>query len=117
MIMEAAMLPIARTSSIEREPRTLNIDQIQCARDLAIYIMNTKSFEEASRIFTEGLQPVVSGGRSMGSSSCARMNMDSGEDLELELELDQLEPMNMKYAARETPAAAAAFKDIASAPF
>lgn len=54
--MEAPMArlpPIQRTSSIEREPRTLDIGQIQSARNLAIYILNTKTFEEASRIFTE----------------------------------------------------------------
>jgi hypothetical protein len=98
----ARLPPIQRTSSIEREPRTLGIDQIQSARvrdqwvcnkfsiyfsfyfwssiniifvgswiiynlddqlivvymlmdlqNLAIYILNTKTFEEASRIFTE----------------------------------------------------------------
>ena len=42
------------------------------------------------------------------------MNMDLGEELELQLEIE-LEPMNLKYAAREI--ATAAFKDIASAPF
>ncbi|KAL3004291.1 hypothetical protein AAZX31_08G155500 [Glycine max] len=52
--MEASiMLPLERTSSIEREPMTLNINQIQSARELAIYILNTKTIEEASRIFTE----------------------------------------------------------------
>ncbi|XP_061346823.1 uncharacterized protein LOC133292436 [Gastrolobium bilobum] len=99
--MEAAMLPIERTSSIEREPRTLTIDQIQSARDLAIYILKTKTIEEASRIFTEGLQPVVSAACRMGSNT--RMDMDSGEELEL---------LNLKDAAREAP-----LRDIASAPF
>ncbi|XP_024629685.1 uncharacterized protein [Medicago truncatula] len=90
--MEAPMArlpPIQRTSSIEREPRTLDIGQIQSARNLAIYILNTKTFEEASRIFTE---PVVSAASSMGSG-----NMDLGEELEL--------------IPQE------AFRDIASAPF
>ncbi|KAK2384846.1 hypothetical protein QL285_072147 [Trifolium repens] len=93
--MEAPMarLPrIQRTSSIEREPRTLGIDQIQSARNLAIYILNTNTFEEASRIFTEGLQPVV---------SAASSNMDLGEEVELVTQEASLE----------------AFRDIASAPF
>lgn len=97
--MEAPMArlpPIQRTSSIEREPRTLDIGQIQSARNLAIYILNTKTFEEASRIFTEGLQPVVSAASSMGSG-----NMDLGEELELVPQEASLE----------------AFRDIASAPF
>ncbi|XP_073226029.1 uncharacterized protein [Cicer arietinum] len=92
-----SMLPhIERSSSIEREPRTLGIDQIQSARALAMYIFNTKTFEEASRIFTEGLEPVVSGACSMGS-----VNMNSGEELELMAQQASLE----------------AFRDIASAPF
>ena len=40
--------------------------------------------------------------------------MDLGEELELQLEIE-LEPMNLKYAARET--ATTGFKDIAYAPF
>nr|KYP67852.1 hypothetical protein KK1_024207 [Cajanus cajan] len=51
--MEAPMLSLQRTSSIEREPRTLTISQIQSARELAIYILNTRTLEESSRIFTE----------------------------------------------------------------
>ncbi|XP_057971987.1 uncharacterized protein LOC131160373 [Malania oleifera] len=51
---------IERQSSIESEPRTLSIEQIQFAREAALYVMNTRSMEEALSIFTEGLQPVVS---------------------------------------------------------
>ncbi|KAI4345090.1 hypothetical protein L6164_012254 [Bauhinia variegata] len=93
--MEAQM---ERTSSIEREPKTLGIRQIQSARDLAIYVMNTKSIEEASRIFREGLEPAVSVTCRMGSGT--RMDTDSGEELEF---------------LRD--ASAIAFRDIASAPF
>ncbi|QCD84829.1 uncharacterized protein LOC114177437 [Vigna unguiculata] len=107
--MEAPMLPLGRTSSIEREPRTLNIHQIQSARELAIYILNTKTIEEASRIFTEGLQPVVSGACCLGSGTT--MDIDIDIDLGEELEL-----MNSKDATTQV-APAAAFRDIASAPF
>ncbi|KAH1251213.1 hypothetical protein GmHk_05G014175 [Glycine max] len=104
--MEAPiMLPLERTSSIEREPRTLNINQIQSARELAIYILNTKTIEEASRIFTEGLQPVVSAACCMRSGTT--MDMDLGEELEV---------LNSKDATTQV-APAAAFRDIASAPF
>lgn len=51
--MEAPMVQIHRTSSIEREPRTLSMQQMQSARDLAIFIFNTKTFDEASTIFTQ----------------------------------------------------------------
>ncbi|KAK7399384.1 hypothetical protein VNO78_10566 [Psophocarpus tetragonolobus] len=100
--MEATMLSLQRTSSIEREPRTLNINQIQSARELAIYILNTKTMEEASRIFTQGLQPVVGGGWCMGS-------METNLDEEVEL-------LNSKDATTQV-APVAAFRDIASAPF
>ncbi|RDY07117.1 hypothetical protein CR513_08808, partial [Mucuna pruriens] len=103
--MEAAMLSLQRTSSIEREPRTLKISQIQSARELAIYILNTKTIEEASRIFTEGLQPVVSAACCMGSGTTMDMNLS-----------EELELFNSKDATTQV-APAAAFRDIATAPF
>lgn len=48
-----------RKSSIEKEPRTLNLQQIQFAREAALYVLNTRSMEEALQIFTEGLEPVM----------------------------------------------------------
>lgn len=81
---------IDRTSSIEREPRALSFHQLQRARDLAIYVMNTNGVEEASRIFTEGLKPVV---------MSTKMDMDWGEEID-----DQ--------SLKDT-----SFRDIASAPF
>ncbi|KAL7224209.1 hypothetical protein ACSBR1_025636 [Camellia fascicularis] len=53
------MATIERKSSIENEPRTLSMNQIQFARDAALYVLNTRSIEEAMRIFTKDLQPVV----------------------------------------------------------
>ncbi|XP_038902606.1 uncharacterized protein LOC120089256 [Benincasa hispida] len=49
---------IDRKSSIENEPRTLRMHQIQFAREAALYVINTTTIEEAMKIFTEGLQPV-----------------------------------------------------------
>ncbi|XP_030543740.2 uncharacterized protein LOC115750493 [Rhodamnia argentea] len=57
-----AVRRIDRKSSIESEPRTLGFDQIQFARELAEYVMNTRSIDEALTIFTSGLKPVVSSG-------------------------------------------------------
>ncbi|XP_075498393.1 uncharacterized protein LOC142536889 [Primulina tabacum] len=48
-----------RQSSIETEPRTLNVHQFQFAKEAARYVVNTKTLEEALRIFTQGLEPVV----------------------------------------------------------
>ncbi|PIN05526.1 hypothetical protein CDL12_21929 [Handroanthus impetiginosus] len=50
---------LERQSSIENEPRTLSIHQIDYAREAAMYVVNTRSIEEALRIFTEGLEPVA----------------------------------------------------------
>ncbi|CAD6270331.1 unnamed protein product [Miscanthus lutarioriparius] len=47
-----------RMSSIEWEPKTLTFDQIKIAREAALYVVSTKTEEEAIRIFTEGLKPV-----------------------------------------------------------
>ncbi|GMH11376.1 hypothetical protein Nepgr_013217 [Nepenthes gracilis] len=47
---------IDRKSSIEGEPRTLSFQQFQFAREAALYVINTRSFEEALQIFTEGLK-------------------------------------------------------------
>ncbi|XP_022841787.1 uncharacterized protein LOC111365469 [Olea europaea var. sylvestris] len=75
--MSAMEIGIERQSSIEKEPLTLNIDQIQFAREAALYVMNNRSIEEALRIFTKGLKPVVN---SVGNESNELMN--SGEELE-----------------------------------
>ncbi|XP_011099747.1 uncharacterized protein LOC105178088 [Sesamum indicum] len=58
--MEMDGVGIERQSSIENEPRTLDIHQIGFAREAALYVVNTRGIEEALRIFTEGLEPVVS---------------------------------------------------------
>ncbi|KAL7142004.1 hypothetical protein ABFS83_08G093400 [Erythranthe nasuta] len=57
--MEEGLRLIQRESSIENEPRTLNIHQIHLARELARHVMNTKTIQEASAIFTEVSEPVV----------------------------------------------------------
>lgn len=54
------MVQIGRKSSIESEPRTLRVNQIQYAREVAEFVMHTKSMDEAKRIFTKGLEPVAS---------------------------------------------------------
>ncbi|KAF8404373.1 hypothetical protein HHK36_009256 [Tetracentron sinense] len=88
---------IDRKSSIESEPRTLNIEQIQYAREEALYVLNTKSIEEALRIFTQGLEPIVmSTARQKGN-----VIADSSDELDC-------------FIARlKLPR----FKDVVSAPF
>ncbi|KAB1210576.1 hypothetical protein CJ030_MR6G010872 [Morella rubra] len=90
----ASVVRIDRKSSIESEPRTLSIDQIQYAREAAMYVMNTRTIEEAMRIFTKGLEPVVNAARDNGRSM-----IDTAEEVE--------------YAGVPVPDP----RDVASAPF
>ncbi|KAH7566060.1 hypothetical protein ACOSP7_022295 [Xanthoceras sorbifolium] len=86
---------IDRKSSIETEPRTLSIDQIQYAREAALNVMRTRSIEEAMNIFTEGLEPV----ESMTGQNDTR---DLGEELQYLEEQLQV---------------AVLVRDVATAPF
>ncbi|XP_057550372.1 uncharacterized protein LOC130828410 [Amaranthus tricolor] len=56
---EVSIMRIDRKSSIETEPRTLNFRQIQSARDAALYVLNTMTIEDASQIFTQGMEPIT----------------------------------------------------------
>ncbi|XP_018469003.1 uncharacterized protein LOC108840674 [Raphanus sativus] len=47
---------LERKSSIETEPMTLHLDQIENAREEALFVMKTKTFEEAMDIFTKETQ-------------------------------------------------------------
>ncbi|XP_056859577.1 uncharacterized protein LOC130508235 [Raphanus sativus] len=50
---------LERKSSIETEPMTLHLDQIENAREEALFVMKTKTFEEAMDIFTKETQEVL----------------------------------------------------------
>ncbi|CAA6663869.1 unnamed protein product [Spirodela intermedia] len=54
---------IERRSSVEREPKTLTTQELQCAREAAIQILRTNTLEEAVRIFMEGRKPVLRPGQ------------------------------------------------------
>ncbi|KAH0940792.1 hypothetical protein HID58_000429 [Brassica napus] len=47
---------LERKSSIETEPMTLHLDQIEHAREEALFVMKTKTFQEAMDIFTKESQ-------------------------------------------------------------
>ncbi|XP_037427820.1 uncharacterized protein LOC119293435 [Triticum dicoccoides] len=49
----------ARMSSMEREPKTLSLGELNYAREAALYVLTTRSSQDAARIFTEGLKPVL----------------------------------------------------------
>ncbi|KAF7037921.1 hypothetical protein CFC21_048191 [Triticum aestivum] len=67
-----------RMLSMEAEPKTLTLEQLKYAREAALYVVSTRTTEEAIRIFTEGLKP-VRGVRKMGSSTTD----SSDDDVEL----------------------------------
>ncbi|KAI6691881.1 hypothetical protein NL676_019591 [Syzygium grande] len=46
-------------ASIDSEPKTLSFHQMKLAREAALYVVNSCTMEEALRIFTEGLEPVI----------------------------------------------------------
>ncbi|XP_043719464.1 uncharacterized protein LOC122667277 [Telopea speciosissima] len=98
----SATLRIERTSSIESEPRTLTMNQIQFAREAALYVMQTKSIEEALSIFTKGLEPVVV--RAVTKQGKMNIAVESMEDCD-------------NFATQLRLPAAGIRNDIASAPF
>ncbi|URE11432.1 hypothetical protein MUK42_24546 [Musa troglodytarum] len=61
-----AIIALERKSSIEAEPRTLTVGELQLAREAAMFILNNDLMGEASKIFTEvrnpmdGLKPLPS---------------------------------------------------------
>ncbi|KAM3293598.1 hypothetical protein ACQJBY_036878 [Aegilops geniculata] len=60
-----------RLSSMEREPKTLSLGELNHAREAALYVLTTHSSRDAARIFTEGLKPVL---------GVRRNSTDSGSD-------------------------------------
>ncbi|KAL3721470.1 hypothetical protein ACJRO7_033898 [Eucalyptus globulus] len=72
----AAVARIDRKSSIENEPRTLGVDQIQFAREAAEYVMNTRSSDEALTIFTAGLKPVTCAGMAANADTVMDPNKE-----------------------------------------
>ncbi|KAI3956047.1 hypothetical protein MKW92_033889 [Papaver armeniacum] len=72
-------IQIQRMSSIETEPRTLNIHQIHFAREAALFVLNNRSSEEAINIFTEGLESVSSGDMQKGGH--VMLDSDDEDDL------------------------------------
>ncbi|GAY58523.1 hypothetical protein CUMW_187610 [Citrus unshiu] len=49
---------LERRPSIETEPKTLFDDEMNLAREAALKVINSKTKEEALKIFLEGLKPV-----------------------------------------------------------
>ncbi|KAJ6908344.1 hypothetical protein NC651_018696 [Populus alba x Populus x berolinensis] len=96
---------IDRKTSIEFEPRTLRMEQIQFAREAALYVLNTSSIEAALSIFTEGVEPVV---------GVARRNGDAINGMEMSKEKQYLEN---EEEDEDEDLQLPGIRDTASAPF
>ncbi|KAH0453137.1 hypothetical protein IEQ34_017461 [Dendrobium chrysotoxum] len=95
--MGTDQLEIERKSSLEKEPRTLSLCQIQYAREAALDVLSNKTMEEALSIFTEGLQPVL-------NVTEGRMNLDDTDLFDL-------------IRKRRSFGVLEGFRDISTAPF
>ncbi|KAL9233438.1 hypothetical protein vseg_008439 [Gypsophila vaccaria] len=101
---------IERKSSIETEPRTLDFRQINIAREAALYIIHTRSTEEAYQIFTKGLKTIdTKRAQKMAKATKLWENSDGEEDDEL-TKLCFGKPMKQETSFTS-------FKDIVTAPF
>ncbi|KAJ4966867.1 hypothetical protein NE237_018716 [Protea cynaroides] len=102
----SATFVIERKSSIDSEPRTLTMDQLQYAREEALYVAQTKSNDEALSVFTKGLKPV---GSAVKDRNISKLSIDD----------DSTKDCDSFAIHFSLPAAVPAVvsRDIASAPF
>ncbi|KFK29966.1 hypothetical protein AALP_AA7G200500 [Arabis alpina] len=70
---------LQRKSSIETEPMTLHFDQIENAREEAMYVIKTKTFQEAMDIFTKETQEVLRANQEK-KRRCIDLKDDDEED-------------------------------------
>ncbi|KAL6641769.1 hypothetical protein ACP70R_019950 [Stipagrostis hirtigluma subsp. patula] len=97
-----------RMPSIELEPKTLTLDQIKYAREMALYVVSTKTEEEAIRIFTEGLKPVKMSVRKSSS-------VESSDD---DVDLDGSDGCDAgSKGGRDHRGRRSVERDVATAPF
>ncbi|KAF8097073.1 hypothetical protein N665_0296s0054 [Sinapis alba] len=71
---------LERKSSIETEPMTLHLDQIENAREEALYVIRTKTFEEAMHIFTKETQEGLRGDEEKRGRCIDLKDYDDDED-------------------------------------
>ncbi|XP_010025590.2 uncharacterized protein LOC104415890 isoform X2 [Eucalyptus grandis] len=77
----AAMARMEGRASIDGEPKTLSFHQIKLAREAALDVVNTCTVEEALRIFTEGLEPIICCGNGLDREE--EPNEDENDELRL----------------------------------
>ncbi|EMS50951.1 hypothetical protein TRIUR3_03444 [Triticum urartu] len=113
-----------RMSSMEREPKTLSLGELNYAREAALYVLTTHSSQDAARIFTErnntacctrdivqGLKPVLGVRRNSTDS-------DSDDDEEGDVfDPDALLDDHDVRRHRQMRGRIAKKRDFATAPF
>ncbi|KAK9735678.1 hypothetical protein RND81_04G219300 [Saponaria officinalis] len=101
-------LLLDRKSSIETEPRTLNFRQIDIAREAALYVIHTRSPEEAYQIFTKGMESIDTVRAKTISMATKMSEYSDGED---EDDDDYYLPLDRAMKQGTT------YKDVVTAPF
>ncbi|KAL1215865.1 hypothetical protein V5N11_024393 [Cardamine amara subsp. amara] len=105
MEVSKRMEMLERRPSIETEPMTLHLDQIENAREEAMYVMKTKTMEEAIDIFTKETHEGLRAGEERGRCINLKDNDDDDDDD------DDYEEETMMFLSP------LGWVDIATAPF
>uniref|UniRef100_A0ACD5W8V9 Uncharacterized protein n=1 Tax=Avena sativa TaxID=4498 RepID=A0ACD5W8V9_AVESA len=93
VVVEVASARPRRMASMEREPRTLSLHELNYAREAALYVLSTHTSQDAARIFTQqlaqngdklcvpqGLKPVLVARSSNSTGSGSGSGSDSDSD-------------------------------------
>ncbi|XP_051199135.1 uncharacterized protein [Lolium perenne] len=98
---------MAAPSMEAAEPKTLTLEELNYAR-AALHVLRTMTAEEAIRIFTDGLKPVLG-----SSSTSATTDSSSSDD---DVDLDSSEDYSTQRGGRHGRRRPVK-RDIATAPF
>ncbi|KAE8811094.1 hypothetical protein D1007_12089 [Hordeum vulgare] len=101
-------------ASMEWEPKALSLHELKYAREAALYVLRTHSSEDAVRIFTEGLKPVL--GVRKDSMTDSDEEDDQGDE-----DYDMFNPYAFldddSICCHRQYGRTAAERDVATAPF
>uniref|UniRef100_A0ACD6ACX5 Uncharacterized protein n=1 Tax=Avena sativa TaxID=4498 RepID=A0ACD6ACX5_AVESA len=101
---------VAAPSMEAAEPKTLTLEELNYAR-AALYVLRTRTAEEAIRIFTDGLKP-VRGVPESSSSTTTTSDSSSDDDVDLDSSEDYSVHGGGRHGRRRPVK-----RDIATAPF
>ncbi|XP_044984158.1 uncharacterized protein LOC123451213 [Hordeum vulgare subsp. vulgare] len=100
-----------RMPSVEREPKTLSLGELNYAREAALYVLTTHSWQDAARIFTEGLKQ-VHGVRRSSTDSDDDDDDEEGDVFDPDALVDDHDARHRRLRGR-----VAKKRDFATAPF